>query len=151
MDSTYDGKLRAIWKQTEIPVIYRTGKKEPMMLKLPYDPDNRQWLRQDKTGRHPVWNSKYKCWLLPRTRFDEMVEALLDRFHRTYVIQPYREKEICAPACWNAKGFTCECSCMGANHGRGNAGTGWFEISETLAVQWGPKKYGCRLLKLRGT
>jgi len=146
MESTRDEKLRAIWKQARIPVIYRSGKKEDLMVKLPYRPDNRQWLRGLGPGWPPIWDSQYKSWRLPRSRFDELVGAILEEFEQAYVVQPYREKEICAPACWNATGFLCACSCLGANHGRGQA-DGWFAIAETLAVRWGERQYGCRLLK----
>jgi hypothetical protein len=82
---------------------------------------------------------------LPASRFDELVGMILDRFGRVYIIQPYREKEVCAPACMNAEGFECQCSCLGANHGAANS-RGWFEVSETFAVRYGERKWACLLL-----
>lgn len=74
--------------------------------------------------------------MLPAACFSELVERLLRRFGRVYVIQPYNEKEVCAPACWKATGLECACSCMGKNHGAGAPGGRWYEMSETCAVRW---------------
>jgi len=140
-------KLREIWKQTEIPVLYWRGGPHALMVRLPYAEDNRSWLRKDSRKRKPVWDPKFKCWRLPKSRLNELVKDIVTRYSRVYMIQPYREQEKCAPACWDAEGFDCECSCMGANHGRGNPNGQWFVISETLAVSWHDRKYGCRLIE----
>ena len=68
------------------------------------------------------------------------------RFGRVYVIQPYREFEKCAPACWNATGFTCECSCMGKNHGSMPGGR-WWVVADTFAIQWQGRRLACRLIE----
>lgn len=142
-----DPRLREIWKQKEIPVIYRRGGKQPLMVHLPFGQDNRSWLKKDIRKKEPVWDGKFSCWHIPKTRFNELVKDTLVRYSRVYVIQPYREQEKCAPACWNAEGFECECSCMGENHGSGNPNGRWFVISETLAVSWQDREYGCRLIE----
>jgi hypothetical protein len=61
-----------------------------------------------------------------------------------WVIQPYREMEKCAPACWNAKGDWCECSCLGVNHGAGQPG-GFTVITEYFAFRWSEVEYATRL------
>jgi hypothetical protein len=136
----------AIWKQTEIPVIYRQGGSEPLMIHLPFGPDNGAWLRGDHR-RKPVWIAQYKGWEAPNAWFDDLVTRVLHRFGRVYVIQPYRVQETCAPACWNARGFECECSCLGANHGRQNPAGKWRIISEALAVRWHGRQLACRLIE----
>ena len=65
-----------------------------------------------------------------------------------YIIQPYREQEICARACQEAQGHECQCSCMGANHGIGNDGS-WFEVSDKFSTRWGERELACRLLTAR--
>ena len=138
-------KAKAIWDNGIIPVVIRRGGSQPIRLRLRFAKDNRSWLRKDSRKKDPYWDKNGKYWELPTSRFDEIVSMLLDRFVRVYIIQPYREKEVCAPACMNATGFECQCSCMGANHGSGSS-QGWFEVSETFAVRYGTTKLACRLL-----
>jgi len=145
MDKQGPELLRA-WRQQSIPVLFRSGKAKPLLLRLPYAKDNRDWLHSDKR-RNSLWNEQYKCWETPRARFDELIEKALARFKRVYVIQPVRRDQKCAPACWQAQGYECECSCMGNNHGSGSPSGDWHVVSETLAVQWGEKEYSCRLFE----
>jgi len=138
-------RLRAIWNQSRDPVILRrTEKGERPRIRLPFSEDNRAWL-QDGRRTEPVWNPEEKFWEVPKKWFNGVVRAALDRYGRLYVIQPYREKEVCAPACWNAVGHECQCSCAGENHGGGRHG-GWFEVSEAFATRWGERRLGCRLM-----
>ena len=140
-----DPQLREVWSQKLIPVVYRQGRPKPILLRLPYAENNYDWLRDDHQ-RKPKWDSKFKCWEVPNTWLDDLIRRTLKRFGRVYVIQPYKEQQKCAPACWNATGFECECSCMGENHGSGSPNGKWYVVSETCAVQWGPRKYACRLI-----
>ena len=75
-------------------------------------------------------------------------DRALQRYGKVYIIQPYREQEICARACQEALGHECQCSCMGANHGIGNDGS-WFEVSDTFSTRWGNRELACRLLTAR--
>ena len=77
----------------------------------------------------------------------DVIKLCLQQYQSAYVIQLYRAQQKCAPACWNAEGFHCECSCMGENHGGGHPGGNWHEVSETFAVSWGDQRYSCRHLK----
>jgi hypothetical protein len=140
-----DPRLKSIWRQTETPVIYKQPRPQPILFKVPYARDNYDWVHGDKHHK-PKWNSKFKCWETPISWFDELIEQALKRFGKIYVIQTYKELQKCAPACWNATGFHCECSCMGANHGSGDPGRTWQEVSDTFAFQWGPRQYACRLI-----
>ncbi len=72
---------------------------------------------------------------VPKAWFNDFVERSLRTFGQVYLIQPYREKETCSPACPNAMGHECQYSCIGRNHGAGNDGS-WLEISETFATRW---------------
>lgn len=143
--SAQDQNLRAIWKQSKIPVVYRQGGKDPLLVRLPYEKDNRAWLKENPRQKEPEFFKKYECWRIPKSRFDTIIEKALVRYGRVYAIQPYRVLEICTSSCMKASGFECECSCMGANHGAGIAGS-WYEISETLAVKWHTREYACRLI-----
>jgi hypothetical protein len=141
-----DPKLAALWRQDAVPVIYRPGSTDQLMVRLPFADDNRTWLRA-KHHAQPVWHDGHKCWRVPRSWFDDVVKRSIVRHGAAYVIQPFHVSKKCAPACWDAKGAECDCSCLGANHGSGKPDGRWHEVSETCAVSWGPKQYSCRLLR----
>lgn len=141
-------RIRAIWRQTEIPVVFRrTGLGQVLRVRLPEAADNRSWLKNGRR-RHPIWIQSKEYWELPKAWLNDFVHRSLKRYGRVYLIQPYREKQICAPSCMKAAGHECECSCMGANHGMQNDGS-WHEISDAFAVRWGDAHMACRLLVLR--
>ncbi|MDF1586682.1 hypothetical protein [Marinimicrococcus flavescens] len=140
-----EATLRAVWNQTRIPVVLRRGGKgQRLRIRLPFAQDNRRWLQAGKRMA-ATWVPVHTCWEVPKAWFNEFVERAVLRYGALYVIQPYREQEKCAPACLNATGHECQCSCMGANHGAGNDGS-WFEVSETFATRWGEQQLACRLM-----
>jgi hypothetical protein len=129
-------RLRAIWNQERILVVLRRGGKgQRLRVRLPFAPGNREWLRDGNRIR-PDWldGERQKYWELPKAWFNDFVNRALKKYGMLYVIQPYREHEICARKCMEAQGHECQCSCMGANHGSGFHGS-WFEVSETFAVR----------------
>ncbi len=141
-------QLTDIWNQREIPmVLRRTGKGELLRLRLPYAETNRAWL-QNNRRTSPVWLADDRYWEIPKSWVNDFVERALATFGAVYVVQPYREQEKCSPACLNAVGHECQCSCMGRNHGADNDGS-WFEISETFATRWGKQMLACRLMRTR--
>jgi hypothetical protein len=140
-----DERLRQVWSQFVIPVVYRPGKPKPLWLRLPFASNNRDWLRADHRSK-PRWIAERKFWEVPSSWFDDIVKRSLHRFGKVYVIQPIQRTQKCAPACWNARGIECECSCLGANHGSGNPAGKWYVISDTCAVQWGEREYACKLI-----
>ncbi|MGQ3241730.1 hypothetical protein [Shinella sp.] len=143
-----DKELTRVWNQHESPVILRrTGKGQLLRMRLPYAGSNRTWL-QDGHRISPTWIASKRYWEIPKAWFNDVVERALRTYGQIYVIQPYREQEKCSPACLNAFGHECQCSCMGRNHGAGNDGS-WFEISETFATRWGDQMLACRLMKIR--
>ena len=145
MQSGNQQDIKRVWRQKVLPVVYRGSGSKPLLLRLPYSKDNYAWLRNDNQ-RKPKWIPKYTCWHIPKSWFNDIVDRALIRFDKIYVIQPYREQEKCAPACWKAKGHECQCSCMGANHGSQNPAGSWFIVSETFATQWRNQELACRLL-----
>lgn len=141
----HDPRLRAIWTQSEIPVVFKQQRPEPLLVRLPFATDNASWLR-GSSRRKPVWDGRRKRWETPVSWFDDLILRLLKKYGKTYVVQIHKEQQKCAPACWSATGFHCECSCMGQNHGSGHPGGKWHEVSETFAFSWDERKYACRLL-----
>jgi hypothetical protein len=140
-----DPGLKLIWKQKNIPVVLRrTGKGEKLRVRIPFAENNRRWL-QNYRRTSVVWKSDGEYWEIPKSWFDDFVNRALERYGKIYIIQPFRPHEKCAPACLNATGHECNCSCMGANHGAGNDGS-WFEVSDAFAIKWGNPMLACRLL-----
>ena len=140
-----DKRLLDIWKQNSIPVILRRGGQgQSLRVRLPYAEDNRRWLQSGKRTS-PTWCSTEHYWEIPKAWFNGLVERSLARYGKLYIVQPFREQEKCAPACMNARGHECECSCMGANHGAGNHGS-WFEVSDVFATRWREMHLACRLM-----
>ena len=143
-----DQELKKVWSQFAVPVIIRRNKKgQQHRLRLPYSDSNREWLRNGRTIR-PLWYAQQRYWEIPKAWFNDVVNRALARFGRIYIIQPFREQEKCAPACMNAVGHECQCSCMGQNHGAGNDGS-WFEVNEAFATRWNDEEWACRLLQVR--
>lgn len=145
-----DPELRTVWEQKKRPVIFHQGKSKPLLVRIPFAKNNREWLRADRL-RKPEWNAQYKCWEVPKAWYEQLARQMLKRYSNVYLIQVYRKQQKCAPACWNATGLHCECSCMGANHGQGPPDEisdhgAWYEVSETFAFSWGPRQYACRLI-----
>lgn len=143
-DASYQ-RLKKVWNQQDIPVILRRGKGHRTRLRLPFAKENRSWI-QGGRKRDPKWFHAKHYWEIPQAWFNDLVSRLLSRFGKVYVIQPYREQEKCAPACWNAKGHECQCSCMGEHHGTGDPGGRWFIASEAFATRWHEQDLACRLL-----
>jgi hypothetical protein len=142
--ATRDEGLR-VWRNGAIPVVYQPGGRRPLLVRLPYREGNRDWLLAN--GRSIAWRARWKAWEVPRSRFDEIIGLALERFESCWVIQEYRPLEKCAPACWNAMGYECQCSCLGANHGSGRQLE--HVVDETFAFEWGERKLSCRLLGRR--
>lgn len=138
-------EIRANWRHKTIPMAIRSDEKgTKVLVHLPFGEDNRAWLNGLGKTR-PKYIRDHQAWEIPKAWFNKFVEAALLRYRQVYVVQPYREYEVCAPACRNAKGHDCNCSCMGQNHGAGD-GSGWFDVSDTFSVRWGEKEMALRLM-----
>ncbi len=139
-------KSANVWDQKSIPVLFRRERGNPLLVRLPRL--DRDWLRDGKR-RIPHWNAELGYWEVPVAWFDALIRRLIEEFGEVYVVQVYREYQKCVPACWNAQGLICECSCGGVNHGTGHPGGRWYAISESLAVYWSGRQYACRLITKR--
>src|ERR1700730_4020827 len=139
-------KLREVWKQNEIPIIYRQASDKPLLVRLPYASSNRAWL---KNGRRttPRWDAQHQCWQVPRSWLNKLAKRLLRRFGHAYIVQPFSRKRKCAPPCWNALGADCECSCMGRNSGSRHPPGKWHVVAKTFSGKWGLREVSCRLIK----
>ena len=104
------------------------------------------YLLPEKRGPRPKWNENLKGYEVPKTWLNELVDDLLDKEGKVYLIQPYREKKVCTTACRNAAGYKCECSCLGEFHGAGSFDKSWKQVTGAFAVQWVDVKYASRLL-----
>lgn len=139
-------KINEIWNQKKIPVIYRAGDTgTKILLRLPFFEKSRIWLRDERRTK-PVWNSEGKYWEIPKSWFNDTIERSLRKFKFIYIIQPHSIIEKCAPACWNAQGYECQCSCLGANHGS-QSGSGYFVVHDAFAFRRNGRELACRLLK----
>jgi hypothetical protein len=148
---TDEENLKAAWNQTEIPIVLRRGGKgQRLRVRLPYSDDNGAWLRNGRP-RKPRWFSGEgkNYWELPKAWFNDFVNRALKVYGKVYIVQPYREQEVCARACMEATGHECECSCMGANHGSG-VDNGWYEVSDYFAVRSSRPQLACRLMVAKG-
>ena len=141
--------IQGQWQNPTIPIILRRKAKESkLVVRLPYRDDNRPWLVGLASGRRrPAvkWSPTEKAWHTPRNWLNCLVDGALERYGKLYLVQPFREFEKCAPACRNANGHECQCSCMGANHGQGDGG-GWFDVSEVFSFRWGDEQAAIRLM-----
>ena len=104
----------SIWNNGKISVVLRCGGSSPIRLRVPFDENNREWLKGGARKREPLWNKEKKYWELPASRFNEIVKMILNKYGKVYILQPYKEKEVCSPSCINAEGFECQCSCLGS-------------------------------------
>lgn len=87
-------------------------------------------------------------WEVPKSWFDNFVNAALKTFGQVYIIQPYGGQEVCSHSCLLAVEHDCECSCMGANHGGGND-EGWFDVTEAFAVRFNDRELAGRLSRAK--
>jgi hypothetical protein len=154
MDTTaIPPEISSQWNSASVPIIVRSDiSGDKLTARLPYRSDNKAWLFGLATGRRKPevkWSPVEKAWKLPVSWLNRFVDSGLERYERLYVVQPFREMEKCAPACRNAVGHDCQCSCMGANHGAGNGG-GWFDVSEEFSFRWGPQSAAIRLMTKKG-
>lgn len=138
-------ELRKVLRQTSIPILIRRGKGYPLLVRLPYDLLNRGWL-SISGRRNPDWDDVRKQWEVPLRWFPDLLKRSLAKFGRVYVVQPYQEQERCAPACWDAEGDECQCSCMGMNHGSRSPAGQWRIVSDAFATRWGERELACRLI-----
>lgn len=139
--------LNSFWSRTRLPAVFQRQRPAKLLVRLPYAANNKVWLRAGQRNK-PSWDKMHGAWEVPQSWFERTIRLSFDRYQACYVIQLYREKEVCAASCWKAVGADCECSCMGAQHGSGQPSGRWYEVGETFAVIWGVQRYSVRLLEM---
>ena len=140
---TDEKRIRALWNNGKVSVILRRdGKGEKLRIRIANHQTHnfvvQTMLKGDRRIR-PKWDYRGSFWEVPKSWFDDLVREFVQREGSLYVIQPYREQEKCCPACQNAQGHECQCSCMGEFHGAANINSGWFIVSDTFATRWGER------------
>ncbi len=150
MIETDERRIKEIWNNSKTSILLRRGGKgEKLRVRICgrklFDAGDMAWLKDDKKI-DPEWNQKLRCWETPKSWFNRLVKNFVQTDGGLYIVQPFREQEKCSPACQNAKGHECQCSCMGEHHGAGNIDSGWFTVSDTFATRWGSKSLACRLI-----
>jgi hypothetical protein len=132
----------AIWNGFSYPRLLCLND-DPTYVRVPYQADNREWLRKDADGethgrRQPKWDSDQARWEVPRNWRGEVTRKCVERYGGVVVIsEGTAEIEKCAPACWEALSDVteCTCSCGGWWHGKHDPG-GFYVIGDALAVRW---------------
>jgi len=154
MDQFASDMIKKVWAQRSIPVLVRQGKGFPVYVKVPDPQDNPMWwyrigawLKPTVNSRDPQWIRKARGFMVPKGWFNDLTAKLLGQYGKLWIIQPYREQEVCAPACKNAVGHECNCSCMGQYHGTGGPDAGWFVVNEAFETRWGEAQMACRLME----
>jgi hypothetical protein len=134
-------RRKAIWKQTDVPIILRRGGNgEKLRVRLcghEYAEKDSYWLKKERRI-YPIWNSHLNCWEVPKAWFSRLVKEITEAYGKLYIIQPYREQEKCSPACQNAKGHECQCSCMANFMGRKTyiqVGSSYLILSQHAGVK----------------
>ncbi|MBJ6616367.1 endonuclease domain-containing protein [Streptomyces sp. I4(2020)] len=94
-----------------------------VIAELPPRKGNRRWLHETVGIRSPEFNGDH--WILPRSSLMRLVTAAVDRYGFIVLWRDMSTLSQCTSACLKATRIECQCSCLGAHHGRDAAG--WFE------------------------
>ena len=146
--------MRQLWKDVRYPILYRPGDSKPLMLRLAkptkikpqiHSVEEYQFLFRPN-HHHPKWDMMKRHWELPNAWLDHAIEKVVKDRGVLYLVQRIKSHQTCSRQCQEAKGFDCECSCMGVRHGENNIDSGWFEISDYFAVKSEGEKLSCRLI-----
>lgn len=142
--------LNPAWRFAREAIIFKR-RGSPLMVRMPYAPDNRAWLGSIRTRvRGLVWNRAEGHWECPSAWLSALAEVVVARCGRVWLVQEIDGDAGCNESCMNARGLDCECGCLGRNHGAG-AGDGWarrVEVSDTCTLLGGV--YAGRLLGPKG-
>lgn len=157
MDGNERARIKQVLRQRSVPSIVRkvSDDQQGLHVRLPFDPTNRAWLAKGKQEWRVDWNDAKEHWVTPVSWFADdaacgyigLAKRCLERYGQLYIIQPYMPTKKCAPACMNAAGLICDCSCMGEHHGEGGPNADWFVVNEAFCVKTaGPRQVACRLV-----
>ena len=103
----------------------------------------------NKNNHNPVEFHDKHYWEIAYGRLNEIVEILARFYGKVILIQPVRDKQVCARRCMEADVFECECSFLGANHGSENMDSSWYEVDDTYAVRHGPEYASLKVISAK--
>ena len=145
MDHTHKAaSIDYVLSQERIPIVVRLDDYKELLVRIPYQKGNRAWISKGMRNRIQ-WSASDRFWIVPRSKFNSLIERILEEYGHVYVIQPHKRMQKCSPACMNAKRHVCECSCMGLNHGS-CSDENWHVVSDTFAFKWDREEAACRLI-----
>lgn len=138
--------LRALMLEAQVPVILNAEKgRGALYLRLPGGEKDQDFVWGGQAS-YPDWNPKSKIWQVSRSAMQEHAKRCLAKWGTCWIVQPYKEREVCAPACQHAQGLECDCSCMGLYHGQGAAAGKWHVVNDAFCVRWGETVFSARLI-----
>ncbi len=147
-------EMRQLWTNVLHPILYRPGDSKPLMLRLAapgkskpqiHSVEEFQFLFRPK-HHHPRWDMAKRHWELPNSWLDWIVRRVVQEKGTLYLVQYMNSFQTCSRQCQEAKGFDCECSCMGARHGENDIDSGWYEVTDLFAVKSEGQQLSCRLI-----
>lgn len=84
---------------------------------MPYQLDNRDFLRDAGPGTRPEWDSTQRLWTVSRAALSSVIEQLLTVYPVVEVITDGSTANRCDTRCREATGSECVCQCAGSMHG----------------------------------
>ena len=104
--------------RTNIPEVRRPAEGRLRVI-IPWREGGNRTLVKSVCGSltRPEWDGMNKTWLIARSHFLSLIEALKAEFGQVKVITWHCDAERCGERCQRARGDECTCSCGGVNHG----------------------------------
>lgn len=104
-------------------------------IKMPFAKNNRAKLHAMLGERiQPEWDGQAKRWMVARSHFDAIVEALAEKLGRIDVFIHFTSTERCDTNCRGAKHRECNCQCLGRHHGPDGMTHGWKLVGDSTLV-----------------
>ena len=135
--------------RADIPTVRRPARGR-LEVHIPWREGGNRKLIKRVCGRstRPEWDRERKRWLIARSHFSALIQALAAEFDEVRVVTVHRDCERCDTRCQKALGDECVCSCQGLFHGGTNSytrdwrlvgtttllGTGWSESTWVVRV-----------------
>lgn len=143
-------ELKAFLEASKLPVLLNTKTKGKIMLRFPNEEKHEDFVAGGQRSE-PEWKP-YGAWFVARSALRSHAQRCIAKWGGCWIVQSYREKEVCAPACQNAIGLECHCSCMGLYHGHEAEATSgkWHVVNEAFCVRWGDVVYAVRRISAYG-
>ena len=107
---------------------------------IPWQPGGNRTLIKSACGSltRPERDGQRKRWLIARTHFMALIEALKARYGQVRVITAHCDTEKCDTRCQEARGDDCVCSCGGRFHGGTDGYTRrWILVGTTSLRRYG--------------